>query len=100
MSKHSQDKRGSGPLPYAVAMLLGAAGAGVAWLYLVNAAIDFSGVALSGELVGWLFMLAPSLGAVLCMLLMLTMVARALVALGIISDYKPRRSAGRRRLEK
>ena len=88
---------GSTPLPSVVATLLGAVLSGVAWVYLVRAAIDFGRLARDGQSQAWLFTGAASLGAVVCLFLLLVLVTRALRALGIISDYKPRRAAARRR---
>lgn len=97
-SKHSQTRSAlSGPLPFAAMNLLGALVAGVVWLYLTQAAIDFAGVALDGDTRGWKFLIGPALGALFCLVLVLAFVARALVALGIISDYTPRRAGARRR---
>lgn len=78
-------------------MLLGVVAGAVAWWYLVQAAIEFTGVATAGQRSGWMFMAAASLGAVVCLVLVLTLGARVLYALGLISDYKPRRAAARRK---
>lgn len=77
-------------------MLLGAVLSGVAWVYLVRAAIEFGRLARGGQSQAWLFTGAASLGAVVCALLVLVLLARALRALGLISGYKPRRAAARR----
>ena len=95
MSRHSQGRAKT--LPYVLALLLGAALSGVAWFYLVRAAIEFGRLARGGQSQAWLFTGAASLGGCVCALLVLVLVARALRALGIISDYKPRRAAARRR---
>jgi hypothetical protein len=71
---------------------------GAAWFYLVGAAIDFGALAVrDGQGVAWLFTLGAGLGAVVCLVLMLTLVGRGLRTLGYISDYKPRRAGARRR---
>ena len=101
MSKHSQTRvalsarsRSSAALvPLGVGVVL----TGVAWFYLVGAAIDFGVLAVNGNVRAWLFTVGASVGAVVCMMLMLALVARGLRALGLISDYKPRRAAPRRR---
>lgn len=95
MSRHSQSRTWS--LPRVLAMLLGSATSGIAGAYLVRSAIDFSRLARDREPVAWLFAAAASLGAVVCALLVLVLLTRALRSLGIISDYKPRRAAARKR---
>lgn len=96
-SKHSQPRAKRGPTPRAIAAVLGAVAAGVAWFFLVRAAIDFGNAARDGNSLGWAFTLAASLGAVVCLMLVLVLVTRALVALSLISEYKPRRAAAKRR---
>ena len=97
VSRHSEPRSGAIPIPYLIAMLLGATLAGVAWVYLVRAAIDFGLHARGGQQSAWLFTGAASLGGVVCALLFLVLAARALRALGVIGDYKPDRPAARRR---
>jgi hypothetical protein len=75
--------------------MLGAAVAAVAWVFLVGAAIEFGNAGRAGQVIAWLFALAASFGAVVCLVLVLVLIARALVALGVISDYKSQ--GGRRR---
>lgn len=71
---------------------------GVAWFYLVRAAIDFGALAVrDGQGAAWLFTLGAGLGGVVCLVLLLTLVGRALRTLGYISEYKPRRAGARRR---
>jgi hypothetical protein len=77
-------------------LALGALAAGVAWVFLVKAAIDFGRVARGGDQVAWVFTAGATIGATLCLLLLFVLVARVLVALGLVSEYKPRRSTGRR----
>lgn len=98
MSKHSGSRSDSRPTWYVVTTLLGAVLGGAAWFYLVRAAIDFGVVARSGgSIAAWGFMLAAALGATVCLLLVLGLVGRALTAVGLISDYKPKRAGARRR---
>jgi len=78
-------------------MLLGAAISGIAGAYLVRSAIDFGRLARDDEPVAWIFTGAASLGAVVCALLLLVLLIRTLRRLGLISDYKPRRAAVRKR---
>ena len=46
--------------------------------------------------VAWIFTAAATIGATVCMLLLFVLGARVLVSLGLVSEYKPRRSSGRR----
>lgn len=87
---------GASKLPYRAGLVLVAVAAGVAWFFLVRAAIDFGRVARAGDSTAWFFTGAATIGATLCLLLLLVLVGRMLVSLGLISEYKPRRSAGRR----
>ena len=84
--------RRSGPLlplvGYGVGVLVSAA----AWLFLVKAAIDFGASARDGEDEAWWFLGLAVLGAILCLLLTLVLIGRALMAAGLISDVKPRRA--------
>lgn len=84
------------PRPLLVGLVLGAVVCGVAWLFLVRAAIDFGRLARDGQTLAWAFTVAATIGATACLLLMFLLVARLLMALGLLSDYRPRRSAGRR----
>lgn len=94
-SKHSSGRSGRariGPLHLAgtaVAVLACV----VAWVYLVGATIDFGGFATRGHPVAWLVVAGACLGAVVSMLLVIVLVARALRAAGLIRDYRPRRAA-------
>jgi len=78
-------------------MLIGAAISAAAGTYLVYAAIEFGRLARDDEPVAWLFTGAASMGAVVCALLVLVLLARTLRKLGLISGYKPRRAAARKR---
>jgi hypothetical protein len=77
-------------------LLLGVVASGAAWVFLVNAAIDFGRLARGGDQVAWVFTAAATVGATVCLLLLFVLVARALTTLGLVSEYKPRRSSGRR----
>jgi len=76
-------------------ILLGCA----AWWFLVRASIDFARLATGGEPRAWAFATASSVGAVLCLLLVLVLASRMLVTLGLVSEYRPRRAAPKRRVE-
>lgn len=78
------------------ALVLGAVASGVAWYFLVGAAIEFGRLARRGQSEAWVFTGAATLGATVCLLLVLVLGARALTALGILSDYRPRRASGKR----
>lgn len=78
-------------------VVLGVVASGAAWVFLVHAAIDFGRVARGGDSMAWAFTGAATLGATVCMLLLFVLAARALVMLGLVSEYKPRRSSGGRR---
>ena len=78
-------------------LVLGAIASGVAWVFLVNAAIDFGRLARGGDGIAWFFTAAATVGATVCLLLLFVLGARVLVMLGLLSEYKPRRSSGGRR---
>jgi hypothetical protein len=82
--------------PVLAALGLGSLLCGVAWFFLVKAAIDFGRLARDGQDIAWAFTAAATIGATACLLLMFILAARVLIALGLVSDYRPRRSAGRR----
>lgn len=82
--------------PLLAGLALAAVACGVAWFFLVRAAIDFGRLARDGEPLGWAFTVAATVGATACLLLMFILVTRVLMALGLVSDYRPRRSARRR----
>lgn len=82
--------------PLLAGLVLGALVCGVAWFFLVRAAIDFGRLARDGESLAWAFTVAATIGATACLLLMFILLARVLMALGLVSEYRPRRAAGRR----
>ncbi len=91
----TKQKRPS-PQRLLAALAIGVLGAGIAWYFLVRSAIEFGRLAREGEPIAWIFTGAASLGATACLLLLFVLTARMLAALGLVSEYKPRRSAGRR----
>lgn len=97
MSKHSRSRASSAPVFHLASLAVGAILTGVAWFYLVGAAIDFGVLGRNGQGTAWLFTAAASLGAIVCLVLFLALVGRGLRTLGFISDYQPRRAAARRR---
>ena len=97
MSRHSQTRTRSTPCALVGVLGLGALLTAVAWLYLVGAAIDFGVLARRGQSEAWLFTAASSLGAIVCLVLFFGLVGYGLRQLGLVSDYKPRRAAPRRR---
>ena len=82
--------------PLLVGLGVGAVACGVAWFFLVRAAIDFGRLARDGETIAWAFTVAATVGATACLLLMFILVMRLLMAVGLVSEYRPRRSSGRR----
>lgn len=94
--RRAEKLKGPSRRPLLAALTLGALGAGVAWLFLVKAAIEFGRLARDGQTLAWAFTAAATVGAAACLLLLFVLAARVLVALGLVSEYKPRRSAGRR----
>ena len=82
--------------PLLAGLVLGALVCGVAWFFLVRAAIDFGRLARDGESLAWAFTVAATIGATACLLLMFILLTRFLMALGLVSEYRPRRAAGRR----
>lgn len=101
MSRHSRSRAASSAPVFGLAALaVGAILTGVAWAFLVRAAIEFGVLARDGEGGAWLFTGAASLGAVVCLVLFLALFGRGLRTLGFMSEYQPRRAApGRRRRE-
>ena len=94
--RRAEKKRGPGRRLPLLLLVAGALASGVAWIFLVNAAIDFGRLARSGDQAAWIFTAAATIGATVCMLLLFVLGARVLVSLGLVSEYKPRRSSGRR----
>lgn len=82
--------------PLLAGLGLAALACGVAWYFLVRAAIDFGRLARDGESMAWAFTAAATVGATACLLLLFLLVTRILMALGLVSEYRPRRAAGRR----
>jgi hypothetical protein len=95
--RKSRERADNAPLLHLAGNGVGAVLTGIAWFYLVGAAVDFGVVAVRGRSAAWVFTLGASLGAVVCLVLMLALVGRGLRTLGYLSDYTPRRSAARRR---
>jgi apolipoprotein N-acyltransferase len=96
-SKHSQTRASSTPLVVLAGIAVGVTLTAVAWWYLVGAAIDFGVLARDGDVGGWLFVTAASVGAIVCLLLLLALLGRGMRLLGFITEYQPRRAAARRR---
>lgn len=90
-------RSGHGPLPYLALIGLGALACIAAWVWLVASAIDFGRAAREGEMVAWLFVCGATVGAIGCLLLMFSLLARGARKLGVAGGYKPRRSSGGRR---
>lgn len=80
---------------------LGVLLSGVAWAFLVRAAIDFGRAARDGRGAAWAVCGAATLGATACLLLLFVLVARIGRALGVgqRERYEPRRSSGGRRVK-
>ncbi|HEX6247580.1 MAG TPA: hypothetical protein VFZ64_06885 [Nocardioidaceae bacterium] len=76
---------------------VGALVTGMAWVFLVSAAIDFGVAARNGQSQAWLFSLGASFGAVVALVLLLALVGRGLRTFGFLSEYQPRRAAPKRR---
>jgi hypothetical protein len=83
-------------LPSVALLGFGALVSGIAWFFLVRAAIDFGRLGRGGDTTAWVFTGAATLGATVCLLLVFVLVARLLVSAGLVSEYRPRRSSGRR----
>jgi len=88
--------RGSGTVRRSVLLVAGTLAAGVAWVFLVNAAIEFGRVARNGNLVALAVCLAATLGGTVCLLLVFVLCVGLAGRLGLVSGYAPRRSSGRR----
>ena len=94
--KRRAETRKQAPRALVVGLALGALLSGVVWYFLVGAAIEFGRLARRGQSEAWLYTGAATLGAAICLMLLFVLGARVLVALGLVSEYKPRRSAHRR----
>lgn len=103
-------RSGPGPLPYLLAVGAGVILCVAAWVVLVLAAISFGHLAREGQLLAWAFTGGATVGAIGCLLLMFSLVARAQKRLaGVRVDRpkkvsvaprdrpQPRRSSGGRR---
>jgi hypothetical protein len=94
--RRAEKQKRPSSLPYHSLLVLGAIGSGLAWFYLVRAAIDFGRLARDGDTPAWGFTVAATLGATVCLLLLFVLVSRMLVRVGLMNEYRPRRSNGRR----
>lgn len=94
--KRRAETRKKAPRALVVGLALGALLSGVVWYFLVAAAIEFGRLARRGQSEAWLYTGAATLGAAVCLMLLFVLAARVLAALGLVSEYKPRRSAHRR----
>jgi hypothetical protein len=94
--RRAERRSGWGPLPTAALLAIGAIAAGVAWVFLVGAAIDFGHAARSGRAAAWVFGGAATAGAVVCLVLLFVLAGRVLTAVGLTGRPRPRRAAGRR----
>jgi hypothetical protein len=90
-----RDRRG--PAAQLASLGFGALLTGLAWVFLVGAAIDFGVAAVGGQTPAWLFMVGATIGAVVCLVLMLTLGARGLRSLGFLSEHQPKRVGARRK---
>ncbi len=93
-------RSGPGPLPYLALTGLGAVACVAAWVWLVASAIDFGRAAREGQIVAWLFVCGATVGAIGCLLLMFSLLARGARKIGLAGGYKPRRSSGGRRTDR
>ena len=73
----------------------------VAWYFLVKAAIDFGNKGRDGDALAWAFLGVATVGAIVCLILVLVLVGRGRELLGLhrASD-QPTTTGGRRRLVK
>lgn len=95
--KHTRPREHSHVLTELTSLGVGAILTGLAWVFLVSAAIDFGAAARNGRSNAWVFSLGASVGAAVALVLMLALVGRGLRTFGFLSDYRPRRAAARRR---
>lgn len=81
-----------------LALTVGAIAAGLAWVFLVRAAIDFGTIARDGEPVAWVLTVLAGLGAAACLMAAIGFVTRVLVLLGWVDETPhPHRRGGLRR---
>lgn len=95
--KHSGPSTGSSAASSLALIAGGAVVTGLAWIFLVSAAIDFGSAAVHGQSLAWVFTFGAALGGVVAMVLLLALVGRGMRVLGLLSEYRPRRVAPRRR---
>ncbi|HET6560670.1 MAG TPA: hypothetical protein VFG72_02255 [Marmoricola sp.] len=72
--------------------LLGAVVAVAAWVLLVVVAVDFGNRGRDGDAVAWVFLGLAGLGAAACLVLALFLGRQTLVAVGVLTEYRPRRA--------
>jgi hypothetical protein len=97
-AEKTRTARASGPTLRLVATALGVTVSAAAWFFLVRAAIDFGQAARDGRSIAWLFTIAATLGATLCLVLVFVLCARGWKDAGLASDgYQPKRAAPGRR---
>ncbi len=89
-------RSGLGPVRSLAVLLVGVLGSGVAWFFLVRAAIDFGHAARRGQSLAWAFTGGATLGAIGCLLLMFVLASRT-VRVSRRRPVRPRRSSGGRR---
>src|SRR3954447_14039781 len=75
--------------PVLLLLALGITLSGVAWGYLVYAAIDFGSTARGGDSQAWWFLGLAAIGAVACLFFGLMLLARLLRRLGITQAPAP-----------
>ncbi len=85
-------------MTYVLGHLLAVVASAAAWYLLVRAAIDFGRSARStGEVGAWLLCAAGTIGATVCLLLLLVLLARIWARVAGPRGYTPRRSSGGKR---
>jgi hypothetical protein len=77
--------------PTLLVLAAGVLATGVAWFFLVEAAIDFGVLAVHGEGSAWGFAWGATVGAIVCLFLLLALMGRGLRMLGFFSEYEGRR---------
>ena len=88
--KRAGARQNRGFQPVLLLLAVGVTGAGVAWGYLVYAAIDFGSSARSGDTQSWWFLGMAAVGAVACLFIGLILVARVSRVLGITKAPEPK----------